>query len=207
MTYKTAIILAYELNKEKNGKYVLSLSTKRRTDLGIDLLKKGDVETLIMSADCSHRYEGLSLAEAMREYALSHGVEDKRIIKEEASLDTVGQLVFCKLGILKPRNWTQVIIVSDKWHIPRVQKIGGFVFPDYKVKYISASNETKQEEKNLGEEEGSLNKFQNTFLGVAPGDDSAILERLLEKHELYNKTPDIFRRKLILLKQRNESRN
>lgn len=197
-----AIILAHELNK-KEGKYELSKQTQQRTDLGIELLREKKITKLIMSGGYSDLY-GISLAKAMKRYAIEKGVREDSILEEDFSRETVGQLIFVKQGIIKPREFRNIIIVTHNWHLDRIKKKAEFIFgKNYNLEYGGVLNNgivQRSEEK----EQESLKIFQKTFAGIRKGDDKLILNRLLEKHEQYNKYPGLFMEKLKKLISNNK---
>lgn len=196
MKYDVGIVLAQEL-VENNGLYKLSGQTKSRTDLGIKSYKSGQVKKLIMSG--GHENFGknykISLAEVMKQYAVEQGVPEKDILKEDLSLETAGQLIFCKTGIIKPKNWESVLIISNEWHLERVRKEAEFIFgEDYSLDYQgSLWFQTKRTPK---QEQKSYETFLHTFQGINPGDNQTILNRLFEKHPSYNKNPKDFKTRL-----------
>lgn len=197
MIYDTAIILAQELNKDKS----LSQQTKSRIDLGIEYYRIGKVKTLIMSGgheDFGEKY-GISLAEAMEKYALEQEIPEKAIIKEEVSWETVGQLIFCKLGIIKPRNWSKVLIITNDWHINRVKKISKTIFNEDFIIDFAGAEITLTQEKILNinnQERKSEDLFNQTFGRITPGNDEQLLKTLLRQHSIYSKNPKYFKENL-----------
>lgn len=196
---RKALILAHELEK-RNGRMVLSEITRRRTDLGIELLRKGEVDRLIMSGDYGEMY-GISLAEAMKNYAIEQGIEENQVIKEDLSLETVGELIFTKLGILNPRGWKDLVIITGETHYPRVKEESQYLLRDFNIVYRIVENEGFSNEHAQKE---SLEAFKRTFAGVDFQDDGQVLEVLLTKHPYYKHNPDGFRNRLALLSQGNK---
>lgn len=197
MIYNTAIILSHELNKDKS----LSQQARSRTDLGIEYYKAGKVKTLIMSGgheDFGEKY-GISLAEAMKKYALEQGIPKKDIFKEEASWESVGQLIFCKLGIIDPKQFKKILVISNDYHMGRIKAISRIVFnKSYIVDFAGAEILLTQEEKQrvYDKERTSEEIFNQTFSRVTPGDNEQLLKTLLEKHIIYAKNPQYFKKNL-----------
>jgi len=140
MKYETAIILAHGLNKDKS----LDRETRERTNLGINIFRENKTGTLLMSGghkDLGECY-GVSLSEAMKRYAIRQGTLGNLILEEDISLETVGELIFCKIGIIDPRNWKKILIVSHGYHIPRVRTITNIVFGDeYQIEFESIKSD------------------------------------------------------------------
>jgi len=183
MNYYFSIILAHELK----GNQELSDRTRERVDLGIYMLKTGKYDKLIMSGGLEKKF-GISLAEAMRRYAVARGIHDRDILVEDLSEDTVGQLVFSKQGVIKPRGYRDIAVVTHSYHAERTRKQAEFIFGNgYELSFGLVGNEEGNER-----EQASYEAFLRTFEGIEPGDDEAILQRLLEKHPLYNSNPDFY---------------
>ena len=125
-----------------------------------------------------------SRSEEMRKLILETVKLESEILLENISKDTVGNAVFSKMVLALPKRWKSLAVVSSDFHIPRVRKIFDFVYgKSFKVNYFGAKSngnvDFTEHEKN------SLERFRNDFRGVQPGDNSRILERLFERHELY----------------------
>ena len=202
MKYETAIILAHGLNKDKS----LDRETRERTNLGINIFRENKTGTLLMSGghkDLGECY-GVSLSEAMKRYAIRQGTLGNLILEEDISLETVGELIFCKIGIIDPRNWKKILIVSHGYHIPRVRTITNIVFGDeYQIEFESIKSDLNFDKEILEKERESEELFKRTFKDIKGGDNSALLERLLEKHVMYNKSPELFGQRLEKLKIKN----
>jgi len=196
MLYDTAIILANELVKD-NGNYNLSDLTRNRVDLGIEYYQSEHVKGLLMSGghkDNGQKY-GISLAQAMKEYAVRRGVFESDIIKEEISLETAGQLIFCKLGIIKPRRLKNILIITHDWHMPRTRRQAKFIFgEDYNLEFRSVSDSGIRN--TFEKEQASYETFLKTFKGINSGDDNSILNRLLERHPWYEENSKRIRDRL-----------
>jgi len=195
MKYDVGIILSHWLKEDGS----LSDETRERVDLGIDLLERGVVGGLVMTGD--HKERGrqfkYKLCTAMKNYAVSWGVDPKAIFEEDVSLETVGNLFFSKIGIIKPMGYSNVAIVSHDHHITRSREIAQVMYgTDYKLGFFGVESLGKVDVSNL-------DAFRKTFEGVRPGDDEAILKVILEKHGVYNKEPDYFRERLKELRKMN----
>jgi vancomycin permeability regulator SanA len=98
--YDICIVLGHMLGE--NGS--LSQQTKERTDLGINKYKKGICNKVLFSGNYEKLY-GIGIAEAMKEYALETGIQNEDVLIENFSLETVGQILFSKLGVLDARGY------------------------------------------------------------------------------------------------------
>lgn len=189
MKYEAGIVLAHELVRK--GKILeLSSQTKARTDRGIELLKENIVEHLIMSGghgDFGEKY-GKALSAAMKEYAIVQGAEASRILEEPFSLDTAGQLIFCRAIILEPRNWRRVLIISQKHHISRVKKIAEIILPGFSVDFSAVPDVDNS--RTAEQEAKSIEAFEKTFQGVETT-GKGLLTRLFEKHPVYASFPEL----------------
>jgi vancomycin permeability regulator SanA len=103
-----AIILGAGL---RNGKP--SLVLKLRLDGGIQLYKLGKVKKLLMSGD--NRFHEYNEPEAMRVYAVDHGVPNEDIILDYAGRDTydTAYRAFHVFGV------RHAILVTQQFHTPR----------------------------------------------------------------------------------------
>lgn len=82
--------------------------------------------------------ENITEAQAMKEYLIRHGIDDKNILMEDRSTDTNENICFSK-KIIQDTNKT-VIIISNSFHLYRalhIAKKQGF----YKVKGIGAPSD------------------------------------------------------------------
>jgi len=200
------VVLGHELSKGTfQRSYSLSKQTEQRTRYGVGLMMNHlDCSVLIMSGGCENLYDGQTIAREMEDYALNKGVEQRKILQEPLSRDSVGQLVFSKQGVIDVMGWKKIILTTHKYHHARVKEITNFVFGgdgEYKINYDSIPNGMEVSKKEIEQEQGSLDAFRETFSGVLPGDDEAILERMLEQHPRYNQEPEDFRERLEELKK------
>ena len=182
MAYKTAIILSHHINPDNS----LSEETKARVDKSIDMYCRTEVETLTMSGGHADKEATLTHAEAMRLYALEMRVSPEDLFSEGLSLDTIGQAVFSKKGVVVPNNMDKLIVVSHDYHIRRVQVIFGFVYgKGFDIEYVGVSGWFSMDPKILQKERESLDSFLITFDGVTSGRDDDIFNALIERHPLY----------------------
>jgi len=187
--YKIAVVMSGLLND--NGS--LHPTTQIRVDRAIELQKQGyqrtGVKSLLMSGGHANLDAPISHAEAMIKYVLQQGLEDHVLGWEKGGLETVGELIITKLGIIVPENIGDFIIVSEKAHLERIQEINKLVYGnDFKIEYVGVGNYPRQEEGKT--ELKKLAKFYETFKGIdkvpLSQRDQTFLEMLCEKHPYYN---------------------
>jgi vancomycin permeability regulator SanA len=192
MEYDLGIVLSHEIQNKK-----LSEEARKRLDKAIQLFKEGKIRVLLMTGDHSEIGEnyGITLAEAMKKYAIEKGIPEDKILKEEVSLETVGQLIFSRL-IIDKGQFKNIYIISSDYHISRVMVISEFVFnSNYHIFFEKVATEKNPEREK--KERESERTFSETFKGVKKGDINQLLEILFERHKIYNKNPEYFKKKLI----------
>lgn len=182
--FDAAIILSNLMDSQGN----LNHESEARLQTGVELFKSGKVPLLVT---CGWNYRpdsSLFIADAMRWRAIQHfGVPEEFVITETASRDTVGDAVFTKIKLAIPRRWKNLSVVTSAYHADRSRKIFEFIYgDDFNIAVVPAPSELSAE--LARSEQRSWSAFQETFAGVLPGDDVAILKSLEGKHPFYNGT-------------------
>lgn len=184
LVYPTTVTLSNRINPDGT----LQEDVRRRVDLSITLYQNEFGQTITMSGGYADREAPFTHAEAMKRYAIQQGVPNNDILKEEDSLDTIGQAYFVKKNVIVPKNWDRFSVVSSEYHIPRVKKIFNFIFgPEFLIEYKSATSLLQHDIKIRLKEFLSLTSFYMLFAGIKPGNDVRITERLFSTHQLYKK--------------------
>ena len=184
---------------------ILSDISKQRIDTGINLIKKNIVDFLILSGGVrkrkGHKYfigNYFSLAEIMKKYAISKGLKKSKIILEDLSEDTVGQLIFIKQGVLDPRGIKNAIIISHDYHIQKIIIEKDFIFDkNYSISFLQIPTTIKKN--NLK----SIQMFHKTFNNIDFGDDLKVLNALLKNHNMYNQDPKFYIQEFKKMKEKN----
>ncbi len=189
MASDVGIVLSHWLNPDGS----LSDETRERVDKSIELWKSGEIDYIIMTGD--HKLRGqnfkFSLSDAMKRYAVEHGVDEKRVIEEDVSLETVGNILFSSYGIVSPRNWKKLKIITHEYQMGRAKEIAEIVFGNNcSLEYSSVDSG------NLEDPSKSIEIFRNTYRGIEKGDNESMLERTLQKHGIYNAEPEFFKDRL-----------
>lgn len=104
----------------------ISSALKRRLDQGIPLLLHAPQMKVIVSGGMG-KHETVSEAEAMMHYLCEHGIDAKRIIKEDASVSTYTNFLYTKklLG-----SSCEIIVTTCDFHMYRSCRIAkrlGFI--------------------------------------------------------------------------------
>lgn len=161
-----------------NGETLARLST------AVDLLEAGKAPLIVPCGWAYRDDSDICIADAMAKHAeLVMNIPRSRIITETTSRDTVGDAVFTKRNLSNPRHWQSVIVVTSAYHAERAREIFSFVY-DRAIEVVSAvSDDTAL---LRAAEAESSEAFRATFLGVMPGDDGAIFERMNTRHPFYN---------------------
>lgn len=182
MPYDAVIVLANLMDDRGN----LNPETQARVDRAARVIKEGGARVMVT---CGWAYRDdcdMCIAEAMRRYAVNElGIAASDIVAETSPRDTVGDAVFTKVHLAIPLHWSSVLIATSAYHLPRALDIFSFIYgPEILVGGVGAASADGDD--RWASEAQSLAAFRRTFQGVAPGDDSAIIERLRTQHPYYN---------------------
>lgn len=101
----------------------LSQFLKERLNKGIELYNQGFAKYIIVSGGQGPG-ENITEAEAMKSYLVSKGIDDKNIIMEDKSSNTMENLKYSKL-LMDEKNLNTAIIVSNKYHLKRASIMAG----------------------------------------------------------------------------------
>jgi len=93
-----------------------SAALHRRVLHAAVLYRRGVAKVLIVSG--GHGGNAPSEARVMKRLAIEQGVPENRILMDETARNTVDNAIAC-VRILKQKKWTDVMIVSDRYHLPR----------------------------------------------------------------------------------------
>jgi uncharacterized SAM-binding protein YcdF (DUF218 family) len=127
----------------------------------------------------------IPIAEAMRDYAVQHGIPAKAIQCDVNSRDTVGDAVFTKRNVVLSKGWKRLLVITSDYHAGRAKEIFTFIYGiGYDIDVRSAVSPVTK--RSPEKEQKSLQGFHSTFEGLEAGDDTAIWERLRQQHPLYN---------------------
>src|SRR3989338_4665787 len=129
--------------------------TKARLDLAISLFMEG-MKMIIPGADFQKL--GITLSQAMKDYAISKGIPEKSIIIEELSLDTLCQVFRTRL-ICEKKGIKKLIWVTDQNHMPKVKFYVNFIFGSLEGMEVKEVNIKAEPKKDF------MKDFNKTFDG------------------------------------------
>ena len=164
---------------------------KGRVDTAISLyqkvqnLKKNTDIVLIMSGGISNKEVPISESEVMREYCITNKIPQNKIMKEDRSLDTIGNAFFTKEIIDSIKNVTCIYVVSSCYHMNRSKYIFNMCFGmeyTFNFEYCYPYNKINVNKK----EESSFMLASDFFMDIGAGEIRAIEERLFTAHKLYS---------------------
>ena len=107
---EAAIVLGAGVNPD--GK--LGYSTQRRVAAGVDLLRAGLAERLVMSG----RIVGSNVAKVMRETAFALGAPGHAVVLEDES-ETTFQNIRFSFAMARRNGWDSLAILTDDYHLLR----------------------------------------------------------------------------------------
>ncbi len=182
------------LGKYNNLDGTLTEESKRNVEKGVELFKSGTVDMLLMSGRWSFSLPSepaKTEAQGMKEYAVSLGVPEGRVLQEEKSLDTIGNAYYSREMVDAIPGIRRIVLVTIDYHMPRARFLFEKAFGD---KYIlafeeaasSLSPELRADEQVR--EKKTLELMQSFFeqtKGI--GDFKTIV---LKMHPLYATNPD-----------------
>lgn len=118
----TVIVLGASVHS--NGK--LSPVLQDRVETAIELFQKNKVEQFLVSGD--HKTDDYDEVSAMKNYLLSHGIPENRILQDHAGFDTYDSMYRAN----KLFNISSAIVVTQEFHLPRTIFIAKNLGLDYK---------------------------------------------------------------------------
>jgi hypothetical protein len=173
---------------------VLGISTarpvfRRRVNKAAELYHAGKAKKVIFSGrwwgGLSHRPKTTE-AKAMASYARIRGIPSQDILLEESSLNTIGNLFFCKTLICKPRRMRKLAIITQPSHMRKTRYLAGKIFGGtYRLELVSEGGENV-----LHHRSSSVEELKHYFGSIQEGDDRAIAQ-LLKNHPYYASKPQI----------------
>jgi hypothetical protein len=130
----------------------------------------------------------ISEAKACAKYAENLGINLNKIYIEERSQETLGNILFTKMEILIPNNWTKILVVPQINHLTErieylMQKILGQGY-----EWTIVRPNINLDEKNIAREKKSLELTMQINDAYKDGDHDAIYEGLMASHPAYGGT-------------------
>jgi len=179
--YSAIVALGNLMSKEG----CLNNESASRLDVAIDAFNRQQAPYVITCGWAYRDDSPVTIAAAMKKYAVDKGVPADAVLTEENSRDTVGDAVFTRRNFFLPKGWDKILVVTSNYHVARTQEIFSFVFGEqYSITVAGADSDQTQGQ--MENEERSTTAFRETFTGVQVGDEAAIYTRLSESHPFYN---------------------
>ena len=164
------VILIFGHLVDKNGN--LSKEQILRIKKGTELFKKKEAKYLMVSGGFGKHFNqtNKSLGWYMKKFSIKQGINPKKIFIESKSFETIDNIIFSK-RIIDRKKWKSIILVSSRYHIPRIKMICKYVFhKGYKLKFISTNTPNfkkkeilKNEKKYITEDEEWLKRHYKSF--------------------------------------------
>ena len=179
--YDAIIVLAHHLD----GEGQLDAESRTRIEAAITAYQAQQAPCIVTTGWDLNGAFNRPIAEAMREFAIAHGVPSDAIHCDVHSRDTVGDAVFTKRNVIDTMRAKHLLGITSDYHAARAEAIFAFVYgADYQlaVQGVAGAVATGAAEK----ERQSLAAFRATFAGVTAGDDAAIWQCLRARHPFYN---------------------
>lgn len=155
-----------------------TFSTIQRLETAIELYNNKRASHIVFSGKWSRNLKEaprLTEAEAMKLYAIEQGVPDADVTIETRSTETVGNAYYCKVDIIEPRAYKNIILVTSPSHMPRSRWIFEHVLGnDYNVEPVCTNEPLRQE---IIEHAGYL-AIKGVLNDIKPGDHVAIASAL-----------------------------
>jgi len=130
----------------------LPLWTRRRLDRALEL--HNDQFIITLSAGTVHKppaidAQGFPLFEctAAANYLIEKGTDPKKILREHASYDTIGNAYFARVIHTDPRQWRRLLVITSEFHVRRTQEIFNWIFSldrlgrPYEMEFMAVTDE------------------------------------------------------------------
>lgn len=192
MEYDLIVVLGYELEKD----WKLPVHVVPRLKKVVSLYKKGAAKKIVTCGKWSLNYDRqktkppITEARAISKELVKLGVSKKDIIREEHSIDTIGNAYFLKTKIGKIHPFKKILIACADFHLPRVKFIFEKVLgKGYEIDYLSTQTKRGKDKIFLKAQKRIL-KDQKIFLSkMQSGDESYLKSRLYSDPFFTNYTP------------------
>ncbi|MGC8538068.1 MAG: YdcF family protein [Candidatus Micrarchaeia archaeon] len=182
-----AIIIALGNNGEH---YTLSEDSRRCAEKASELFKRGRGLKVILSGGWSfklHKRPKLTEAEGMEIVLLKNGVPKARILKEEKSLDTAGNALYCRPIVRAMHSVKKIILVTNRNHMPRAAYLFRKAFPEYAIEMAPFGLPSDRIAFSVKAERAKLAELKKEFEGIKTWEGFRNI--ILNMHPLYGSNP------------------
>lgn len=164
---------------------------KTRLQKVVELYKSGTIGAIVVCGSYSYKQiEEVSIteAEAYANYINSFMVSSVPIYLENESRETLGNILFAKIGILEPNNFRKLLVLPTHKHLTErveylLKKALGPDY-DYDVLRVGQSDDAANAEREVL----ALKHSKDINDKFADGDTQAIYDGLMETHPAYGGT-------------------
>lgn len=108
-----------------DGDGVLAYSSRRRVAAAVALLETGQARRLIFSGGRLRRSPIPTVAEGMRNYAISLGAPPEALLLEDAAVSTFENLRF-GLAVAEACGLSRLGVLTDAFHLERVRRLAAY---------------------------------------------------------------------------------
>jgi len=124
---------------------------KRRLDIAYHIYKQSPSTIICLGGGTYHKppyrnHLGFVVHEstACAEYLFHRGVKPQHIVKEWSSYDTIANAYFGLTNHIRPRRWTNLLIITSDFHMPRTKAIFEWIFSlddrKYNLNFLSCTD-------------------------------------------------------------------
>ena len=172
----------------------LPKAATRLVERAADEYRNGNFDVVLFTGRWSHRLKftpAKSEASAMAEYAATLRIPPERIMKEEASQDTIGNAFFSRKLL---EGYKNLLLVVYDYHKERAEFIFRKVFGDeYKIGFsvVDSLMDSRRLALVREAEAHSFLLVKLYFNGIRDGDYDAIEKLVRETHQVYATSPKI----------------
>ncbi len=177
--YDLGIVLSHDYDETGN----MSDENIKRIEEGLRLYSAGKFKKLVMSGGFLHGYD-FSIASKMAAHAASKGFSQE-ILLEDLSLDTVGQLVFLKEGIIDPQKIKSFVLITHYWHSAKTEFMANSFF-DESYNFELVPLEPTRYKSKRREDFAKLPLFIKSFPAEEIKKSMSLAKLLMQKHPFYN---------------------
>lgn len=183
-------------------------------DTAAYLIKNNFVDQILFAGGFGYRFKSrppTTEAEAMRDRAISKGVNIEKIMIEPNSYDTVTNLYTSKKRIESIGGIKEITLIASWQHMYRTEVFANWIYgPNYKITTISSPDGIWGEEMmNSIQAEKLSQEFALTIWrdnGIIPGDHEGIYRVLQQTHPFYTPNPILSEKQREMMRKIDELR-
>ena len=152
---------------------------KSRVRLAYKLLQSNTISKIILSGKGKQKP---TEAQWFYNYLIKKGISKNRLIKEEDSMDTIGNAVYSKKIIIKKKLNKNILLITSRWHVPRSVLLFEFVCgKSYCINGVGLGMKLSTKMRQWISEKRS-EEFDKFLLAFAKPGDHKKIEKLIKKY-------------------------